>query len=44
MLRTYCFCKSNTTYQEILGGLGHGDAKDDLGELEGRGEGALGMA
>jgi hypothetical protein len=44
LLRTYCFYKSNTMYQGVLGGLGHGDAKGDLGGLEGRGESALGMA
>jgi hypothetical protein len=31
-------------YQGILSGLGRDDAKGDLGGLEGRGEGALGMA
>jgi hypothetical protein len=30
LLRTYCFYKSNTTYQGILSGLGRDDAKGDL--------------
>ena len=34
LLRTYCFYKSNTTYQGILSGLGHGDAKGDLEDEE----------
>jgi hypothetical protein len=34
VLRTYCFYKSNTTYQGFLSGLGCGDAKGDLEDEE----------
>jgi hypothetical protein len=34
VLRTYCFYKSNTMYQGILSGLGHGEAKGDLEDEE----------
>ncbi|KAF8464499.1 hypothetical protein DFH94DRAFT_686598 [Russula ochroleuca] len=34
LLQTYCFYKSNTTYQGILSGLGHDDAKGDLEDEE----------
>jgi hypothetical protein len=41
LLRTHCFYLSSGSYQGIVGGLGHNDAKGDLEGLEGQGESTL---